>query len=81
MTVSYHDAAIKATVRLPSGQTGTLRYVPEVGHKTRRGGARAKVELPSGAWVSVPPDDLEVLTDCEDLCMEQCQGPCGVLPV
>lgn len=19
------------------------------------------------------------LTDCEDICMEQCQGPCGVL--
>lgn len=61
-------AKARAVVRLPDGRTGRLIYWPlpvsarkdgPARHGTR--GARARVQLPSGAVISVDPTDVTVV--------------------
>jgi hypothetical protein len=59
----------RGVVRLPDGRTGRLIYWPIAPDKRRaprgrgKGGARAKVQLPSGAVVTVAVDGLIEVDD------------------
>lgn len=60
--VTVHDAISRATVRLPGGRLAQLVAVPGRATKsTGRHGAKAKVLLPSGAYLNVDPAVLEVV--------------------
>lgn len=48
-------AAAGGDVRLGDGRTGRLRFWPSAGS---RAGLRARVVLPSGAWLSVDADQI-----------------------
>lgn len=54
------DAAERRVVRLADGRTGRLLSVPAQSSH-RSAGAKARVELPSGAVVSVPMSELVVV--------------------
>lgn len=54
------DAAARAVVRLPDGRLARLVSIPG---RERRHGDKAVVRLPSGAHLSVTPDELEVVAD------------------
>jgi hypothetical protein len=53
------DASARRLVVLPDGRTGRLVYWPPRDPRRRTKGAKAKVQLPSGQYVSLPPDQLE----------------------
>ena len=54
------DAARRAVVRIPDGRTARLHSVPGP-NRTTSLGRKARVELPSGAFISINHDDLEVI--------------------
>jgi hypothetical protein len=62
MTPTVDHAESRAIVRLPDGRTATLIAIPRRANHHRHG-AKARVRLPGGAWLSVPTSDLEVVTD------------------
>lgn len=61
MTPTVAHAASRALVRLPDGRTARLVRIP-LGGSHHRGGAKARVQLPGGAYLSVRTSELEVVT-------------------
>ena len=64
--LSASDARNRVTVRLPNGKTGRLVFLDR-----SRGGANARVVLPSGSFVSAPAQLLEVVPEVDTTC-ESC---------
>lgn len=61
---SIHDAAARRLVMLRDGRTGTLIHVPGGRHRAGSSpGTRARVRLPTGAWLSCDVDDLAVVPE------------------
>jgi hypothetical protein len=63
MTPNVVHAIVRRAVRLPSGKTGRLTYMPDPKLAPRGDRRRwsATVRLASGAHVSVRPDELRLL--------------------
>lgn len=69
----YAHAKARGLVRLPDGGTARLYYVPgtrpskreriEGERRVRKSGDKARVLLPSGAWLSLDVSDLAVILD------------------
>lgn len=62
MEPTLADAQARAVVRLSDGRTARLVCVPGTGPR-RKTGAKCRVVLPSGKWLSIRPDELEVVSD------------------
>lgn len=60
MKPTFTDAKARAVVVLADGRSARLVSLP--GPRRRKTGARARVQLPSGAFLSVPVDSI-VLAD------------------
>lgn len=59
MSEFYAVAKARGLVRLADGTTARLVYFP--GTRDRRNGGKAKVQRPSGAWLSVPAESLTLV--------------------
>lgn len=62
--LTYRDAKHRQPVRLPDGRTARLVCLPGGDTERRRNGSRARVLLPSGAYLSVPAADLRRADTC-----------------
>lgn len=60
MTPTVDHAKAGALVRLPDGRIARLFAIPIRASHHQHGG-RARVQLPGGAFLSVPSSDLEVI--------------------
>lgn len=57
--LTFKDAADRTPVRLPDGRTARLVYLRGGRRDKGRRGSQARVQLPSGAYLSVNPAELE----------------------
>ncbi len=65
MSEFYAVAKARGLVRLADGTTARLVYFP--GTRQRKAGGKAKVQRPSGAWLSVPPESLTLAEPSQPL--------------
>lgn len=77
MIPTYHHAAERAKVRLPGGAVATLIFMPGGHQKRKRDGrghsrgrghrtmAKALVQLPSGKYLNVAPEYLELVENTD----------------
>lgn len=60
---TFTHAKNRALVALPDGRTGRLFRLPGGRTETKNIGRNARVQLPSGAIVSVPVDELIIIPE------------------
>lgn len=62
-TPTFRHAKNRALVSLPDGKTGRLIFLPGGHSQTVNQGRKARVQLHSGAWVSIDPNLLTILEE------------------